>query len=129
MGKEVAKVGLAQAVKKGWIKVDKAQKPPAVTRAANSIEDDTKALLSKVAKDAGSVDEKVLNDLKTRKLANKQYVLWCWCLCGQSCVNERCVSLPPAQHLLYTHRHKRREVRSRTQKAADRSHRRAAARV
>jgi hypothetical protein len=73
---DLDKVGVANAVKKGWISIDKKVKPPLASRAVSSIVDDTKAVLTAVA--AGTEkDEKVLADLSKRKLVSKRCDVRC----------------------------------------------------
>lgn len=71
VGKDVAKVGAGNAFKKGWIKKDKDTLRPATTK----IEDTVREQLLTIQSTRTYPDEKVLQDLRKRKLITMQKVL------------------------------------------------------
>jgi hypothetical protein len=113
MGREIAKVGVAQGVKQGWLGLDKSHNPPLLRRRVSVIDDELKPLLTLVAKNARFVRENVLNDLKTRKLANRQYVR----SCRNACRLIHTFSVLCTQHPSHTDRSKRRQISRQAQDA------------
>ena len=69
MGK-AASIGQGKAFKNGWIKKNGSN----LVRAKESIEDQTKNDLEEIKKTTTHSNTKTLNDLKKRKLVEKQYV-------------------------------------------------------
>lgn len=65
-GKAISKLGVGAAMKRKWIKIDKAAKQ--YVRLVEAVEDETAQLLGQCRDDVSGVQDKVVKDLKKRKL-------------------------------------------------------------
>lgn len=73
LGKDVAKIGMSQGMKRKWFKVTKEGTTQILERSVSSITDEVRLLCEKI-KNLEDIDKKALSDLSRRNMVKTQYV-------------------------------------------------------